>query len=883
MKVRIKKLPEARTGYQVQGSLINDVPAMGGADYNAYIGKPKPSLSKFITAVPREEANLEAEGGETVYGDLNGDGMPEHKTIKGPRHHSGGVPLALPDDTFIFSDTQSMKIKDPKILAMFGKSAGKSYTPAALAKQYDLDNYRKILQDPDSDKIARKTAELMIKNYNMKLGALALAQESKKGFPQGIPAVAQPYMGINGITEEQLIPQKLKKVHQQFDQMYPQTSSEETMESPTGLQDNEAEALNQGQPVAEYGMSMGVTSRNYMGRRNTINNIPRAEDGKEVTTPKQKVYTSDNLPADAVVRDRLTIDTKPGDFIKQPDGTYLKVSKSNFKFNPTADTRSLKMSASEFKAKSPENAKLINDANTIIEKGIKDGTIISDKNGNIKITGKWSGDFKDRITLSKALNATNAAGVFGTDKYKIISQGATGPYSKLNEKTGKLKGSGSFVAGFTPELYEQRFVYERAKGLGMSDEEAFAEAEKRKNDPAIRRQYLTTLGVKDIPTDDKELMSPDFYKKHYADITQGIERVTGASDYRPAIGNEQLSGFEHFDALGFTPEHTYEQDIPEQTPEAAATTTEAKKCPCQKMDGTIIDTGVDPNTGECNPCEENIQVPGEPAPWWLQDTINTTGAFGDLMSIKKYMPWAPGVDLETPRPTFLDPTRELAAQAEQANIQTQGIGQFAGSQAQSARATGVQGEAAKQAANTLSQYNNANVNLANQFEFKRADVANQEQMMKQAAASKLYDQNTIANQQFDNSKMALRNNLRKYYTNAITNRAKTDALNQLYPQYAVDPSTGGFMHFTKGKDFTGELDNTKTFDDMFTYYKSKGMSDENAIAAAKSSINTKMGLNTPVDNKQAILQTMYQGDTPMAGSYKTGGFVFGNMVFPFNK
>ncbi len=62
IKVRIKKVPKARTGYQVQGSLANDVPAMGGADYNTYIGKPKMSVSKYITAVPREDANLEALG-----------------------------------------------------------------------------------------------------------------------------------------------------------------------------------------------------------------------------------------------------------------------------------------------------------------------------------------------------------------------------------------------------------------------------------------------------------------------------------------------------------------------------------------------------------------------------------------------------------------------------------------------------------------------------------------------------------------------------------------------------------------------------------------------------------------------------------------------------
>ena len=40
IKVRIKKIPKARTGYQVQGALVNDVPAMGGADYTNYSSNP---------------------------------------------------------------------------------------------------------------------------------------------------------------------------------------------------------------------------------------------------------------------------------------------------------------------------------------------------------------------------------------------------------------------------------------------------------------------------------------------------------------------------------------------------------------------------------------------------------------------------------------------------------------------------------------------------------------------------------------------------------------------------------------------------------------------------------------------------------------------------
>lgn len=183
MDKKLKKLPRARTGYQIQGSLANDVPAFGGADYNAYIGKPSLRVRNSMGAVPREEANIEAEGGETLVGDIDGSTFPSFYNIKGPRHSSGGVPMNLPDDTFIFSDTQSMKITDPEILKMFGKTPKKGgYTPAELSKTYDINKYRKLLQDPDSNKMEKKTAEMMIKNYVMKLGALALAQESKKVF-----------------------------------------------------------------------------------------------------------------------------------------------------------------------------------------------------------------------------------------------------------------------------------------------------------------------------------------------------------------------------------------------------------------------------------------------------------------------------------------------------------------------------------------------------------------------------------------------------------------------------------------------------------------------------------------------------------------------------
>jgi hypothetical protein len=53
--------------------------------------------------------------------------------------------------------------------------------------------------------------------------------------------------------------------------------------------------------------------------------------------------------------------------------------------------------------------------------------------------------------------------------------------------------------------------------------------------------------------------------------------------------------------------------------------------------------------------------------------------------------------------------------------------------------------------------------------------------------------------------MAMRNQLRNYYTNGMTNRWKTDALNQMYENYKVNPGNGGEMAYNPTpKTVTGQ-------------------------------------------------------------------------------
>lgn len=642
-KVRIKKVPQARTGYQVQGSLANDVPAWGGADYNAYIGAPKTEVSRTLTAVPREIANLEAEGGETVVGDLDGSTMPSFKTIVGPRHSEGGVPLALPDDSFIFSDTKSMKISDPKILKMFNKSPKKGgYTPAELSKQYDINKYRKILQDPNSDKISRNTAEIMIKNYVMKLGALALAQESKKGFPQGIPLIAQPYMEANKIAEEDLIPELAQEQPEQ--QMMPQEGIQPQMEAPQTMPDGQPIAMPQGQPeqmmqapMAAYGMEMG------------------------------------------------------GFYPEYAFGGYFQ-----------------------------------------------------------------KGGSKDRAKTKEELEKDIASGKVQVQKTKTLPDGTI----EITQKDGTK-------------------VYARGT---VGEEEDYSN---------IQKPTVTNLAT-----------NAEQYKK---DICAKIKASKKPISYAVAMGWIAASRAGEF-AGCVSAEASAKKETTEvfQLEEEPSTTPGKKKCKC-----TDTNTGKE-NIFEINNDEECVceseeevtmqgsipPIPRRDAEFWQQDIINAAGAFGDRMGLRKQMPWEARVDLEEPRPTFLDPTRQLAQQAEQANIASQATAQFAGPQAMGARLAAIQGQGASQAANVLSAINNQNVGIANQFEANQVGVRNQEQAMNQQMANRLFDKNVIAQQQFDNAKRQAAANMRQAYNTALTNKWKTDALNQMYPNYQVDPLSGGRVQYT---------------------------------------------------------------------------------------
>jgi hypothetical protein len=280
-----------------------------------------------------------------------------------------------------------------------------------------------------------------------------------------------------------------------------------------------------------------------------------------------------------------------------------------------------------------------------------------------------------------------------------------------------------------------------------------------------------------------------------------------------------------------------------------------KDDPKNKLKDKLKANAVD--RGDINvPDIQGVRAP-DVAEWTATDINNFIGAVRDKQSIKSYFPYADRFSPEFMDPTMYDPSRELAAQAEQANILTQGMGQFVGPQALSARASQVQGQGAKGAADILSKYNNLNVGLANQFDAQNVQLANQAQQYNQAKAQELYDKGVITQQQRDNANRQADAVIRQGFAQGWKNASDIAMLNANQEQYKVNPYTGTVFHTGVQRPF----DPVKQQAD---YYKllQQNMEILNDPGAAVSATNAQLRSSS---------------GTP---AYAKGGYVLGANVFP---
>jgi hypothetical protein len=219
-----------------------------------------------------------------------------------------------------------------------------------------------------------------------------------------------------------------------------------------------------------------------------------------------------------------------------------------------------------------------------------------------------------------------------------------------------------------------------------------------------------------------------------------------------------------------------------------------------------------------------------------QDIVNTVGALQNLYGINKYMPRQVQFTPEYIEPTYYDPTREIAANAEMANIAAQNLAQFTGPQAFNARYADVQGRGLANAANIMGRYNNLNVGVANQFEMANKQLANEANFKNALFADDFYTKTAIANQQYDNARTQGREAVQQNIVGAMDNLFNTRLLNELYPQYYISPSSLSVQYDPEAalklrpKTQTGNLD--ARLESMFPGYSNLEEQDKNPLRIA---------------------------------------------------
>jgi len=754
---------------------------------------PKVTLSKVLGPVNRNIANVEAEKGETVVTNMSRglNNIYEMYSIGGKKHSQGGTPLNLPTDgdkesdgtSFIFSDNKKMIVKDPALLEYFGVNPKKPQTFAGISKSWldAINKSKQILINDTADNISRKSAQMSMDNAAFKIAALKLLQESKKGMKDGVPNGLSPFF-----DKLQIDPSEMFAMNEQ-----------------------DAEVANQAVAKAFGGaiQDFVVSDNQYefpslaMGGE-----LPQYNEGGKV-----KVYKKEQLPADADINTSGK-GYKIGQYVPQEDGTYKKVTKVNQKAIATADTQTSKGPIDEWIKASPENAKAAAEADKIIEKYFNKGIVWLDEDKKtIKITGAFKPTFEERIKLSRVINQSGDA--FRTGTYTGIRQSETSGYG--TRKNGKLEG-GSFVAGFTPEDYEKRYLFEKSRGAGMTDDEAFKAVEDTYKDQAklknLRKEYTNFLG---ISVKDEELMSPDFYKKNYKAVTNSIEKKLGASGYRPSMGDDALSGFEHFDAFGFIAEPEYEGNQPDVIPGTG---------PCEKCsDGTTPVRGSDGICPPCNPKAASYKkMPAtnpliNPYGFRREDLASLNRAIQARFQIPELKPWAKSAEVVMPDRTYYSPERAIAAKNEQLNQMMKGVSAFGDAQGAGATAMAISGQAYADVANTVKDYAEKNVGVFNQGEQYNTQLANARNAADAGLATNLYDKENILKQNLSNSISAAKDKITQLSNQAFTNAANIYNLNLNNENFKKDPFSG-LISKMNDRALSPSADNAKDFGEEFNAF-----------------------------------------------------------------
>ena len=754
-KIKINKLPE---GFKlVKGKIVEDKIMKDGGMLNTgdqanygLVTTPQEYYSNTnfnntddkdvrysLSSVPRDRANIEAEGGETVLTDLTNDGQFGLYNITGPRHSAGGVPMFLPEQSFIYSDTEKMKFTKDE-LADFGINTKKKMSPAKLSKKYELNDYYAHLESPYADKIQAVTSELMLKKNMMNLSKVAFGQESKKKFEEGVPLAAHPYLVQQGIDPLEFTA-KMEAITREEAQMKmiaslpPEQQEQMMMLQQMMAQVDQQEGAPQEQmpqqAMARYGAEV----------------LPQAQDGSFdfFGKPENDIQGNSTIDFESLLNDitPMVINRQTQDDLIQqlkdafnaggPDGLNKILANIEETYSPGT---AVNIPAEDFVTEDVVEEEVVAKNDPPTKKKKKSNNVAFDQSMQDRYTKDWGITFND-----DGVGSTSYSDVQGYQDNGLYG-GASQNLEGWKEANANYPGMEALIASL-PEF-------------GKKKNPEVEKYQKWFNEVSIPEQVAAMRAERERVgkefTDEDEATAIESLIKDY-----GFKKGTGTG-YDGKMGTWTSSR---------RPFSFADKEIPEKTEETP------------RGDLTQI-------------------IPEEYTPpkaeWWKQDQNNLT-ALG-LLDDNLYLPFQPDVQRTTLSPTFDDWRGAVNANNASAGTIANALGAVGGPQA--VANSNIQGQNLAANAAAIGKTNSANVGIANQFTAMQGQMDAQFNQLDANRNVKQYDDTQKVLQASDNFKNWRTGENAKLQNAALTNRANTFNLNTTYDNYAVDPRTGGMIGFT---------------------------------------------------------------------------------------
>lgn len=917
-KIKINKLPK---GFKlVDGKVVEEkVMRNGGdiystgdqADYGLvttpqeYYGQTMfnntddQSTRYSLSGVPREDANIEAEGGETVLTDLNDDGNFGLYSITGPRHSQGGVPMFLPEQSFIFSDTPKLKFTKDE-MSEFGMGGSKK-TPAKISKNFGLNNYYAELDSQYADEISAVSAELMLKKNMEDLSKLAYMQEAKKNFEDGVPLAAHPFLlsenidplqftaQVEDISQQQarqnaiaqLSPgqqEQLFLVQQMLQQQQNQVDAAQAPDpSQFANQMQMANADNDMLSMAEYGYEM----REFLDKaqRGTEIVYNRMEDG-DYGIPRKAEATEGMYYVNAIPGNE---DFGKGYIFKDGDYVHVETVAFDEDFNiinrvpaeeTVTDTESIDIIGSgntevveteeeTTNTNSEFNPFPVGSENYIeIENLKKEGytfSIVKDgpEKGKLRAYRPRKSRFDAQGDREIAqYETTGSGGNINVYDDNVSSQGDVLRNSSIaNERYGRLAGvrpetqgfaGGDFAFGTKEiESQESQEAFERMWSDVLDDIEGWDYRRPAFKNEEDKEKYLRTK--------DKSLFDPEWLAqwKQFQIKSEELRKADAERlgiPYVPYYKNPGDEGYRTGDG-------------PDGIPGLNTYNTPRFDVDVQTEDERFFDLPKKKETIEIPDIEE---AEGPVKRYWAQDMNNMT-ALG-LMKDELFLPWSPKLEEQKIDYVLDDYTGRVNAIMGAQNVMSGALGAYG---PQAIARSNIQGKTLNEIGKAIQTTNTNNVNTMNRVAAAQASMDNRIDAGNVGIERQLYDDTQASLQQkqnFDNAKIAKANEL---WNTAITNASNTYNINTMYDEYNIRPDFGGDVLFTGigRKPYKDTSQNKQeAFLDAYTKLR-KNLPADQKITPELLNMYMQLGNNggyTPSTQGKAALQQ--RGITGYSGS-----------------